>query len=49
MALLRRHFGEDIDIAPSPKDLLALATASLADVPAADARALVRRLKADER
>lgn len=45
LALLRRHYGEDVDIAPSPQDILALATASLADVPSADARALVRRLK----
>ena len=49
LALLRRHYGEDVDIAPSPNDILALATASLADVPAADARALVRRLKEAER
>ena len=49
LALLRRHYGEDVDIAPSPNDILALATASLADVPVADARALVRRLKEAER
>jgi hypothetical protein len=49
LALLRRHYGEDVDIAPSPNDILALATASLADVPAGDARALVRRLKEAER
>jgi hypothetical protein len=45
MALLRRHCGEDVDIAPSPNDILVLATASPAGVPASDARALVRRLK----
>ena len=49
LALLRRHYGEDVDIAPSPNDILALATASLAEVSAADARALVRRLKEAER
>lgn len=49
LALLRRHYGEDVDIAPSPNDILALATASLADVPASEARALVRRLKDAER
>jgi hypothetical protein len=49
LALLRRHYGEDVDIAPSPQDILALATASLADVPAAEARALVRRLKEVDR
>jgi hypothetical protein len=48
LALLRRHYGEDVDIAPSPNDILGLATASLADVPAADARALVRRLGCDD-
>ena len=45
IALLRRHYGEDVDIAPSPTEILALAHASLADVPAADARAIVRKLK----
>jgi predicted nucleic acid-binding protein len=49
LALLRRHYGEDVDIAPNPNDILALATASLADVPASEARALVRRLKEAER
>jgi len=45
IALLRRHYGEDVDIAPSPSEILALATASLADVSAADLRVLTRRLK----
>jgi hypothetical protein len=36
--LLRRHYGEDVDIAPSPAEILALATASLADVPLAGRR-----------
>jgi hypothetical protein len=45
LALLRRHYGEDVDIAPKPEDILALAAASLADVPAADIRVLVRKLK----
>ena len=44
LAILRRHYGEDVDIAPSPAEILALAHASLADVPAADARLLVRKL-----
>ena len=34
IALLRRHYGEDVDIAPAPIDILALAAASLADIPA---------------
>jgi hypothetical protein len=45
LALLRRHYGEDVDIAPSPDDILALATASLADIPPLDARRLVDKLK----
>jgi hypothetical protein len=46
IALLRRHYGEDVDIAPSPVEILALATASLADIPPADARSIERKLKA---
>ena len=38
IALLRRHYGEDVDIAPSPAEILALATASMADISPADAR-----------
>jgi hypothetical protein len=49
IALLRRHYGEDVDIAPSPTDILALATASLAGVPASDQRLLTRKLKETER
>jgi hypothetical protein len=49
IALLRRHYGEDVDIAPSPSEILALATASLANVQAADVRSLVRKLKESER
>ena len=30
LALLRRHYGEDVDIAPGPAGILALAVASLA-------------------
>jgi hypothetical protein len=44
IALLRRHNGEDVDIAPGPADILALASASLANVPASDLRLLTRRL-----
>jgi hypothetical protein len=49
IALLRRHFGEDVDIAPGPSEILALAAASLADVPAAELRGLTRKLKETER
>ncbi len=44
IALLRRHYGEDVDIAPSPSDILALASASLAGVSGADLRMLTRKL-----
>ena len=49
LALLRRHFGEDVDIAPSPGEILALAEASFADIPEVETRALVRRLKERDR
>src|SRR5438309_9921842 len=32
IAILRRHFGEDVDIAPAPRAIVALAKASFADV-----------------
>lgn len=49
IAVLRRHYGEDVDIAPSPADILALASASLAGVAASDRRLLTRRLRETER
>ena len=49
IALLRRHYGEDVDIAPAPAEILALAAASLADIPASDLRLLTRRLKEPDR
>jgi hypothetical protein len=49
IALLRRHYGEDVDISPSPVEILALATASMADISPADARLIERRLKASDR
>lgn len=48
IALLRRHYGEDVDIAPSPAEILALAAASLADVSASDLRSLTRKLQESE-
>jgi hypothetical protein len=45
IALLRRHFGEDVDIAPSPGQILALAEATFAGIPESDRRALARKLK----
>src|SRR5262245_13056060 len=46
IALLRRHYGEDVDIAPAPAEILALASASVADVSASDLRLLTRKLRA---
>jgi len=45
IALLRRHYGEDVDIAPAPADILALAAASLANIPSADLRLLTRKMR----
>jgi hypothetical protein len=45
LALLRRHYGEDVDIAVPPESVLAAALGSLAGVPERDRRALTRRLR----
>jgi hypothetical protein len=45
IALLRRHYGEDVDIAPPPADILALAAASVAGVPETDLADLTRKLR----
>lgn len=44
IALLRRHYGEDVDIARVPDGILALAVASLADTPASERDLLTRKL-----
>lgn len=49
LALLRHHYGEDVDISPAPAEILALADASLADIPTADSRAILRRLREGDR
>ncbi|HYI08880.1 MAG TPA: hypothetical protein VEK57_07395 [Thermoanaerobaculia bacterium] len=49
LALLRRHYGEDVDIAPGPTGILALAVASLADIPDAERELLTRKLEERER
>ncbi len=49
IALLRRHYGEDVDIAPGPSDILALASASLASISDSDLRLLTRKLTETER
>jgi hypothetical protein len=48
IALPRRHCGEDVDIAPGPAGILALAVASLADIPASERDLLTRKLKERE-
>jgi hypothetical protein len=45
IALLRRHFGEDVDIAPAPAEIVSLAAASVAGMTAADLAKLGRRLR----
>lgn len=45
LAILRRHYGEDVDIAPTPEAILGLAIGSLAGVREADRRQLTRRLR----
>ncbi len=49
IALLRRHYGEDVDIAPGPAGILALAVASLADTSASGRDLLTRKLEERER
>ena len=48
IALLRRHYGEDVDIAPTPATIVALAAASLADIPGPELQSLTRRLREPE-
>jgi hypothetical protein len=49
IALLRRHYGEDVDIAPSPDAILAFATASLANISTRDRARIERRLTTEPR
>ena len=49
IALLRRHYGEDVDIAPGPAGILALALATLAEVPPSERDLLTRKLQERER
>ena len=46
LAILRRHFGESVDLAPSPDVILSLARGSLAGTEGKDRAALARRLVA---
>ena len=47
VAILRRHYGEDVDIAPAPDAILRMARASLEGVSRADRARLTRRLRED--
>jgi hypothetical protein len=49
IALLRRHYGEDVDIAPHPSDILALASASFADLSESDLSALTKKFVEKDR
>jgi hypothetical protein len=44
IALLRHHYGEDVDIAPAPESVLALARGSLAGMTSEERRLVTRRL-----
>src|SRR3989442_10063376 len=44
IAILRRHYGEDVDIAPAPSVIIGRARASLSDLGRAEQRMLTRRL-----
>lgn len=48
IALLRRHYGEDVDIAPPASEILALAAASFAGIPESELPHLTRRLRERE-
>jgi hypothetical protein len=45
IALLRHHYGEDVDIAPAPDAILALARGSLAGMSGSVQRKVTRRLR----
>ena len=44
IAILRRHYGEDVDIAPAPETILSLARASVAGLSVGDERLITRKL-----
>jgi hypothetical protein len=48
IAILRRHYGEDVDIAPAPSEILGLAVASFAGVSEREVGRLTRRLRESE-
>jgi len=48
IALLRHHYGEDVDIAPPPNAILAYAVGSLAGIAESDRRRITSRLREDD-
>lgn len=48
IAILRSHFGEDVDIAPSPRTIIALARGSLAGIGPSDQKLVTARLVENE-
>jgi predicted DNA-binding protein len=48
IAILRRHYGEDVDIAPAADTILSLARGSVAGMSREDQRLVTRRLVADD-
>lgn len=48
IAILRRHYGEDVDIAPGPDAILTLARGSLAGTSPEERRLLTRRIRDGE-
>jgi hypothetical protein len=45
IALLRRHFGENVDIAPTPEEIVSLAAASMSGMSDGDVARVGRRLR----
>jgi len=45
LAVLRSHYGENVDLAPPPDKILALALGSLAGIPEADRQRIARRMR----
>lgn len=48
IAILRRHYGEDVDIAPAPGTILALGRGSLSGMTREEQRLVTRRLVEDD-
>lgn len=49
LAILRSHYGEDVDIAPAAKEILRLARGSFRGVSREDQRGISRRMEENER